>query len=87
MFILLVCVVYIQMCLLKKAVKLIFMDLVVCSACDIGMWCLWSEVIMVCDIYICDMSVYFSGLLCLRFKVLVILVCGFYIGVCYICGL
>lgn len=34
----------------------------VCRACDIGLWCLWSVVIMVCD-----MSVYISGLKCWQY--------------------
>jgi len=48
---------------------------------------------MVCSFYdndyICDLSVYISGLLCLWSVVLVILVCGFYVHVCVmfmVCG-
>jgi len=36
----------------------------VCSVCDNGLWCLWSVVIMLCDNYICDTSVYITGLKC-----------------------
>lgn len=76
-------------CLFYWSVVFIIVVYDICSVGDTGLWSLCScffSVFVVCSIYddyICDLSVYFSGLWCFWSVVLVILGCVLYVnGLC-----